>query len=236
MKMISAVCVALVVFLVGSSIVFTDAKLFNSLLWRLESYQAKPVTSQLIYERQLQRHYLGLDAALNPGAVLFFGDSIVQLMPTNEFVGAVNFAIGGEAIERLALRLAQYKSLNSASAVVINGGANDLFEGRTPAQIEASWLLVLQQLETRFQGRELKPRIICLGLAGESFAELNQKIRTACEKNSAHYLNPTPSSTAGFASDKIHLSPAGYRSLVEQLKALLTTIRYHGATKKESAS
>jgi lysophospholipase L1-like esterase len=220
----------------GFFLVLTDGKLFNSLLWRLESLQSKPVVSQVIYERYLHNHFLGLEPTLKPGAILFFGDSIVQLMPTHELAGAVNFGIGGESIERLAQRLPKYKSIGLAGAIVVNGGANDVFESKTPAQIEASWLQVLAHFEASFKGLGARPKIICLGLAGASFTALNQTIRSVCEKNSASFVNPTPSDAQGYSPDKIHLSPAGYRPVLEQLKTLLPTIRYHGTMKKESYS
>jgi hypothetical protein len=61
------------------------------------------------------------------GAVLLFGDSLVQGMDVSAVaIDAINFGIGGDEIEGLARRLPIYHSLPGARAVVFEIGTNDL--------------------------------------------------------------------------------------------------------------
>ncbi len=219
--------------------VLSNAKLVNALLWRAENFQSKPHSSQLIYERRLHAHQLGQAQSLPPTTILFFGDSIIQLMPINEFNHAANFGIGGETIERLTKRLADHALVKTAPVIVLNGGANDLFEGQAPSQVAQSWELAIntiRQAQAKPQSNALpKPEssqtIICLGIAvspatnvyAQVMAQTNTLIRAICDKYQLAYLDTTPTSAQGYALDQVHLSINGYEPIIASLQKAIAT-------------
>jgi lysophospholipase L1-like esterase len=159
-------------------------------------------------------------------------------MPINVFNNAANFGIGGESIERLAKRLADHALIKTAPIIVLNGGANDLFEGQTPQQIAQSWeiaIKTIRKIQTNpSSGPVLKPEssqtIICLGIAvspdtnayAKAMVQTNTLIRAICEKNQLAYLDTTPASAQGYASDQLHLNAKGYEPIIASLQKALT--------------
>jgi GDSL-like Lipase/Acylhydrolase family len=224
----TALAVLVILGLLGWA-VLSNVKLFNALVWRAENLQSKPNTSQLIYERRLHSHHLGQARSLPPDTILFFGDSIIQLMPTNVFNNAANFGIGGETIERLRKRLADHALVKTAPIIVLNGGANDLFEGQTPQQIAQSWELAIKTIQDA-KKIELSQKIICLGIAvspdtntyAKTMVQTNELIKTVCDKYRLAYIDATPTSAQGYASDQLHLSVKGYEPIITSLQKTLT--------------
>lgn len=84
-------------------------------------------TRQEVFQRKLAQHYVRRDRNVEPGAVLFLGASTVLGMDVSRITDrSVNFGIGGETMVQLANRASSYRSLQTASAVVIWAGYNDL--------------------------------------------------------------------------------------------------------------
>ena len=83
--------------------------------------------AQAAFHRMSDAHYKRRDRNVQPGAVLFFGASTVQGLVVSDLAPrAVNFGIGGETMAQLAKRAPGYRSLQTARAVVIWAGYNDL--------------------------------------------------------------------------------------------------------------
>ena len=84
------------------------------------------VTQRDFYYSTLKAHLL-LERYIPKGAMLFFGDSLVQGLELESLHRyPVNFGITGDTTAGLLRRLKEYQSLNIADAVVLESGVNDL--------------------------------------------------------------------------------------------------------------
>lgn len=202
--------------------------LSESLLWRADAWQPPPSLTQRVFERRLTVHQLDQDRLLPSGAVLFFGDSHLSILPAGGIFQAYNFAIGGESAQRLALRLPHYRSLRQARAIVLGTGTNDLLEGRSPAQVESAWAALLRQMPTR-------ARVVCVGLprrpgaahagAAAAYEEADRRIAALCHQ-SGHAFVPlsTDEGNAGpvpLAADGLHLRAEASRQLLARIEDIL---------------
>lgn len=199
-----------------------SARLSDALLWRLERWQSAPTASQRIFERRTISHQLNVDRLVPHGAVLFFGDSHLQTLPTGGVAQAYNFAIGGETAERLSQRIDRYASLASARAVVIGAGTNDLIEGRTAEDVRRAWASILDRMPA-------SARIVCVGIPGgpDGPAEaVNEQVARLCQQRGHAVLAVTPGqgalARASMAADGLHLDAAGSLALLQAIEALLT--------------
>jgi GDSL-like Lipase/Acylhydrolase family len=199
-------------------------RIVDALVWRLERLESRPTYRQRSFERSLLAHQRQQDLSTPPGAILLFGDSHVQFLPSLGLGAAMNYGIGGESAFRMAQRLQHYPSMNSARAIVIGGGANDIGEGRTDSQVLSAWAAILSQLPPQ-------TRVLCLAIPSGPFklksepeisariTNLNAQIKTMCERRQAEFLEVDTS--VGFASDGVHLDVATNQRLIAQIKQKL---------------
>lgn len=200
-----------------------SARVSDALLWRLERWQPAPTVSQRIFERRTLAHQLNVDRLVPRGAVLFFGDSHLQTLPTGALAQAYNFAIGGETAQRLSLRIDRYASLASARAVVLGAGTNDLIEGRQPEDVGRAWGTILDRMPT-------SARVVCVGipsLPGGPAEAVNLQVASLCRQRGHAVVSAVPGqgalAQASLAPDGVHLDAAGSLALLRAIEALLTT-------------
>ena len=77
---------------------------------------------------RMVRYHERVDANVEPGSALFFGDSLIQGLNVAAVTpGAINYGIGQDTTEGLKLRISNYDSLQTARVVVLSVGINDVF-------------------------------------------------------------------------------------------------------------
>lgn len=191
-------------------------------MWRLERWQSAPTVSQRIFERRTVAHQLNVDRLVPRGAVLFFGDSHIQTLPTGGLAQAYNFAIGGETAQRLSQRIYRYASLASARAVVLGAGTNDLIEGRSAEDVRLAWGAILDRMPA-------SARIVCVGIpgaAGGPAEAVNQRVAELCRQRGHAVVTVVPGqgalARASMAADGLHLDATGSLALLQAVEALLT--------------
>lgn len=106
------------------------------------------VVNRPIYKEALTQH-LSRDSAVQAGAVVLVGDSIIHNIPNAgaRIAGAVNYGIIGDTTAGILARMPQYKSIRKARAVVLEGGVNDLpFGAGFDEQIVANYRSMLKEI------------------------------------------------------------------------------------------
>jgi hypothetical protein len=194
----------------------------DRLLWRFESLERSPSVTQRSFESRMERYNLYREQYLPLGTPLIFGDSHLQLIPTETIHWAANFALGGQPIRRMIDRVPNFKSVETASIIFINGGENDLIAGDSVGQIEGYWQTLLQRLPKA-------KKVVCVGLPeadpprinAQRVKQLNVLIAEVCTKNGNQFL-PIRIGDGVFkdeqmASDNLHLS----RDALQRLATLM---------------
>lgn len=199
-----------------------SARLSDAVLWRLERWQSAPTVSQRLFERRTIAHQLNVDRLVPRGAVLLFGDSHIQTLPTGGLTQAYNFAIGGETAQRLSERIDRYASLASARAVVLGAGTNDLIEGRTPEDVRVAWSAILERMPA-------SARVVCVGIPtqpGGPAAVANDLVAGLCRQRGHALVSAVPGQgalvRAAMAPDGLHLDATGSLALLQAIEAVLT--------------
>lgn len=195
-------------------------RLADGLRWRL----GLPALAQIDYEQSLALAQKRGESQAGPCAVLLFGDSHLQGLPSSALGAELsNFAIAGEPAERLAQRIRAYASVQLARHIVLLSGANDLAAGRTAAQAAASMAEVLAQI----------PASTSLSLLGlppstqPARPALNAALQTLCTARPGCSFVSLEALGDGLgalspelaAADGIHLSAAGYGRLAAVIRA-----------------
>ncbi|QHE85938.1 SGNH/GDSL hydrolase family protein [Hydrogenophaga sp. BPS33] len=198
----------------------------DGFFWRYERWEARPTLGQRLFERRLLAHQLGQDRLVPEGAVVFLGDSHLQVLPVGALSQAYNFAIGGQSAQRLSERIGRYTSVRQARAVVIGAGSNDLFEGRGPEEVAEAWASLLDQVPASV-------KVVCVGLPvqgpGTAHRKLqssaNQRIGDMCARRRHEMIDVVPGEGAfadvSFAADGVHLDDQGSRRLLSRIDAVL---------------
>jgi len=143
------------------------------------------VTQRDFYYSTLKAHLL-LERYIPKGAMLFFGDSLVQGLELESLHRyPVNFGITGDTTAGLLRRLKEYQSLNIADAVVLESGVNDLgFGTRFDKKIIQNYERMLAQLP-----RTLDIYVIAIFPVNETvnpeFTGYNKRIKVINTKLSA---------------------------------------------------
>ncbi len=178
-----------------------------------------------MYQRQAQN--------LPADAILFFGDSHIQgLAVTAIAPNAVNFGIGDQQLQRLANHISDYPGLELAGKIVIGIGINDLLhapqmqpdtaikqlvDALQCCRNKVVLLSVLPVNEIKRQRPGLNKRI----------AAFNQRIKGAALQAAINYVDYytafigengelAPHYDLG---DGLHLNPAGYEVMIQQIKS-----------------
>jgi lysophospholipase L1-like esterase len=169
-----------------------------------------------------------------PGGVVFVGSSSIRLWPGLETrfgsVPVIKRGFGGSRLADCARHVDRLVIRYRPRQVVVYAGDNDLAEGRTPAEVAASFESfvtgVRQALpDTRIAFVSIKPSPLRAGLL-DAVREANRLIRRYTDAHPGHlaYVDVfTPMLDAKgapradlFAPDALHMNDAGY-ALWQQL-------------------
>jgi len=165
--------------------------------------------------------------------LLFLGDSITAAGPWGEaFPGraVVNAGIPGNTTRDLLERL-DALLIRHHSTVVLMAGINDILGGEQPAPVAARLLQVRRALLERGAARVVVVATLpcdsvhwgprCLA----PVQELNRRLRLGVPRADWLDLTPAVRDSAGLRPaltvDGLHLSPAGYRLWLQQLRPML---------------
>lgn len=199
-----------------------------------------PMPELTEYYRTLVDLQLRADAHVAPGAVLFFGASQVQgLCVTCIDARAVNYGIGGDTTAGVLERLSKYRSLETATAVFISVGFNDLRRRSIEAAL-ANYEQVLQRIPatTPVIASAVFPvddRIDDVKeVSNEAIRRLNDGVRSLCSaRRGCRFLDPREQliDTAGrlradmHDGDGLHLNASGYKIWMAQIAGAIAEIR-----------
>jgi lysophospholipase L1-like esterase len=203
-----------------------NPRVADSLLWRFESLERSPSVTQRAFELHMHKNNRYVEQSLQPGTPLFFGDSHLQRIPTENTRWAANFAVSGQPVKRMLESVQQFKSLETASIVFINGGENDLATGESIEQITGHW----QALIT---GLQKAKKLVCVGVPeadsprkrAEKVRQLNTAISDVCQKNGRPFL-AVQMGVGAFKgeqmdSDNVHLTRSASNKLAELMKQMM---------------
>lgn len=184
-------------------------------------------------------HLARLDGASLPGRVVFLGSSTFQGLDVSAVTPlGLNLGLGGETIVALAKRIETYRAPAHARAVVINAGLNDLMQRcRLPeAGLDSLFAHIPPATPTIVLGVQgvdpARHGTRCDGQIPRLIADLNRSLAAACARRPhcsyvAHPIAPAdnaPELAALRENDGIHLSPAGYRKIIEALRTAIARI------------
>ena len=174
-----------------------------------------------------------LDRFAEPGAALFVGSSSIERLDAGAVAGrAVNLGLGNERIAATGERLRGYRSLADATLLVLAIGANDVRDGRPPAQIAAAMtdIVALAPPATRLvisglqHGRAPGPE------RRAAFAAVNSRYAEICARRARcrfvdleHVLASDPAcrSQTVYDPDGIHLNELGYACWARALRSAI---------------
>jgi len=174
--------------------------------------------------------------ALPDGIIAFIGDSHFQAMPVNFIVPeAVNLGIGGDTIQGVTKRLKGYKKLNTAKAIVLNIGVNNLSNGYTPETLKVPTEQMLKNLPDKPLLWVAVPPIdesTFEFTTNKDIAAYNNHIQQLCEARKNCVFSSFPESLLredGLSSnyhigDGLHLNGAGYKVWQEKIKTDLASL------------
>lgn len=175
-----------------------------------------------------------IDAQLPPGAVVLIGDSIVEgFSVTRLGRPAATFGIGGDTTVGVLGRLDRYRSLATASAIVLLVGSNDMLY-RPETEVGPNLRKILERL-SGLPGQVLAVGLLPVdetaqrGRSNAVMTRINVELRQACAaQRNCRYLDawpvlaPSGQLAAAFhPGDGIHLNAAGYERLAVLLTAAL---------------
>ena len=200
-------------------------EIVDGMLWRYEILENNPTVGQRIFEKRSQIQNVWEDKFIADGAIIFIGDSHLRLLPQSVIPNLYNFAIGGQTIGRMVPRLEQFRSLQNAALIVVNGGENDLSEDRSVTEVLERWRNFLQTLR-----KQTKSPVLCIGLPEskservhkEMIAPLNEGIAQLCAQFEAEFL-PINVKQGKFdqvdlSDDKMHLSRAAMKIMLTEIE------------------
>jgi lysophospholipase L1-like esterase len=178
-----------------------------------------------------------LDLTVRPGAIWFFGDSIIQMMDVGRVTTrAINLGIGEDTIGGVASRITDHPALADAGGIVIAVGVND-FWFRSATDAARGYARLLDRLPP---GKPIIASAVLpvderagrAGLTGRNIQinSLNASISALCASHPAcRFVDAGPSladATGNLAAsmhvgDGIHLNGLGYLRLIDTLRAAI---------------
>lgn len=180
-----------------------------------------------------------MDDSVPNNAVIFIGDSITQGLAVSAVTPlAVNYGIGRDTTAGVLERIPLYCSLTRAEATVLAIGVNDLRQ-RNNDQILANFESILEQLPNSVPTvisaiLPVDPRVWPEPDHNQRIAQINHELELLCSiyptlifTNSSTRLLDAEQNLASshHVGDGIHLSTAGYKIWIEDLRAALQRIR-----------
>ena len=185
-------------------------------------------------------HLRRLDRGSSDGRIVFLGSSTFQGLDTSSITPVgVNLSVGGDTLSNLVRRSSQYKSLETARAVVINIGLNDLMQTCNQHETKIQSLLSLVPAATpivlvgvQFVSAARK-QLVCDGVSLSAMISVfNDQLLQACnDRKPCRFVeNPTVGALDEAArlemmeADGIHLSRAGYIILSDRIRKALSSL------------
>jgi lysophospholipase L1-like esterase len=172
-----------------------------------------------------------MDPHVPPGAVVFFGDSVVEGLAVSAVAPrAVNYGISGLTAAQLAERLPRYSSLASAGVIVVAIGLNDLAGGRDDALATHLALIARVLPEDRPLVWSALTPANSAGRPNLDSAKLSRAgrwVQTLCrERRGCVFVDafgtaadpPAELEMSWLRADGLHLSDAGYRRWITALR------------------
>lgn len=184
------------------------------------------------FARRLHAYHLAVDRAAPAGRLVLIGDSHFQRMDAGLLAApALNFGVGGATLEEMAHRTRDYHSLETARAVIVWGGVNDLLRGQSPETAAEAMTRLLALIPS---GR---PAIVLAvpptargfrdGAINARISTLNGLYRAAC-RAPCRFVDAGLAGADGAlqgafdAGDGLHLSARGYERIAAALSAALS--------------
>lgn len=191
---------------------------------------------------KMQAFYERVDKNVPSGSVVVMGDSLIQglcvpaIAQSNAYV-AVGFGIGGDTLEGITVRLRRLEAKEFASAIVIQGGINDLLMGASNDEFKRRYSLMLDAIP------EGKPFVSVLmfpldeckwGISNTRIEDLNKWISNMIDKKDhgavcdlCQYLSEPL--TVGIREeyhigDGLHLNKAGNEVFLRELRRTIDAI------------
>ncbi len=180
-----------------------------------------------------------MDGNLLKGSVVFIGDSITQGLAVSAVTPlSVNYGIGNDTTVGVLNRVGKYRSLNSAKAVVLAVGINDL-KRRDPAEILENYNTILTKIPPGVEvvicavkpvdwrvrqasGRTLQRiDLVNAGLKRLSDRWPNTQFLTVNDKLADAEGNLVREYHIG---DGVHLSAAGYEVWIKELRRVISQL------------
>ena len=126
---------------------------FNSDFIQRIEYRFKvkllPISETIMTEHYylMLKFHERIDATVQPGSIVFFGDSLVQGLHIPAIAPiSVNYGVGSDTTSGLKKRLSLYESVSEAKAIVIAIGINDVRYGLSQEQILENYRQIIQDL------------------------------------------------------------------------------------------
>jgi len=214
---LTAIHVALVAFVLNPQI-------FEEQRWRLGLSPLEPS----VFAVETHSIFKALDRQAQDGSIILIGDSHFQRMPLDLLPEqSVNFGIGGDTVRHMVERVRDYRLLQTAKAIIIWGGYNDLLH-RNDEAVSADMEKLIRILP------EDKP-IYLIGLvpvgadnrhdmAIGTMRVLDERFSKRCTGRCSYIgLDSVLGDDDGFlsasfdAGDGIHLNRAGYEAVAKQI-------------------
>ncbi len=188
---------------------------------------------------ELVAYHKRMDANLLKGTVVFIGDSITQGLAVSAVTPlSVNYGIGNDTTVGVLNRINEYHSLNSAKAVVLAVGINDL-KRRDPAEIIENYTAILDNipLEVNVVICAVKPvdgrvrqasgrTLQRIDLVNAGLKQLSDRLPNAQFLT----VNDKLADAAGnlvrvyHIGDGVHLSAAGYEIWIKELRRVISQL------------
>lgn len=221
-------------FLICALLLFT----FTTSLVKAQS--PADVTQRDFYYSTFKAHLL-LERYIPKGAILFFGDSLIQGLELESLHRyPVNFGITGDTTAGLLHRVKEYQSLKIADAVVLESGINDLGFGKKfdkkivqnyrrilaglPPRLDIYIIGIFPVNETinsefagynkRIKAINIKLSVLCNSNAKCVFIDVGDKLRKKDGNLFRTLLRP---------NDAIHLNDIGKSIVLETIRSKLRT-------------
>ncbi len=180
-----------------------------------------------------------MDANLLKGSVVFIGDSITQGLAVSAVSPlSVNYGIGNDTTVGVLNRIGEYRALNSAKAVVLAVGVNDL-KRRDSVEILENYTSILDKIPLgvkviicavkpvdgrirQASGRTLQRiDLLNIGLKQLSDRLPNAQFLTVNDKLVDNTGNLAKEYHIG---DGVHLSAAGYEVWIKELRQVISKL------------
>lgn len=188
------------------------------------------------YYKEMVGSQLQLDGSIEAGSIIFLGDSLTQGLNVAALTKpAINYGIGMDTSLGLLQRIPQYKSLKTASTIVIAIGINDLLRvKRSPADILKNYQKILDSLPTEPElvMQPVFPVDERIGFSGlnEKIIQLNTMLQAlAIDRNHDFIDLKTPLVDKDgnlkqkfHIGDGLHLSSEGYKQWIQALNQRLS--------------